>query len=131
MLLNNFLFLKNQKTNLIMYPVSKIITLEYYFRSPKKIYTHMDKLDKEDIADKESQMDERDTMDNRMKKDKFHNLKLSTQTFDKFHQVRNKSTLKLGKTRIENDIFLKKMLHFVEKNIEDFVISYDEPKIED
>lgn len=84
-----------------------------------------------DIMDKKSQIDERDAMDNRMKKDKIHNLKLSTQTFNKFHQIRNESTLKLGKTRIENDIFLKKMLHFVEKNLENFVIIYNESKIED
>ena len=66
-----------------------------------------------------------------MKTDKIHNLKLTTQTFDKFHQIKNESTLKLGKTRIENDIFLKKMLHFVEKNLENFVVSYNESKNED
>lgn len=73
-------------------------------------------------------MDKIDTMDFKAKKDKdkIHNLKLSTPTFDKFHQIRNELTFKLGKTRIENDIFLWKLLYFIEKNKEDFVISYEE-----
>jgi hypothetical protein len=67
-----------------------------------------------------------DSKDNKAKKDKIHNIKLSGQTFDKFHRIRTELTLNLGKTRIENDNFLRNMLYFVEKHMDDFVSSCKE-----
>jgi hypothetical protein len=75
--------------------------------------------------DNKGYIDVMDTMDNKAKKDQ-HNLKLSTSTFNTFHKTKNQLTLKLDQTKVENDIFLSRMLYFVEKNIDDFVISFNE-----
>lgn len=58
-----------------------------------------------------------------------HNIKLSTPTFDNFHILKNVLTVRINQPKIENDIFLSIMLYFVEKNVEDFVVHYNEKLI--
>ncbi len=78
-----------------------------------------------DTLDNISHVDVMDIMDNKTKKDK-HNLKISNHTFNKFHKLKNELTLKLDLTKIENDSFLNNMLYFVEKNIDELAIIYNE-----
>ncbi len=78
-----------------------------------------------DTLDNISHVDVIDILDNKSKKDK-HNLKMSTPTFNKFHKLKNELTLKLDQTKIKNDSFLNNMLYFVEKNIDEFAIIYNE-----
>ena len=58
-----------------------------------------------------------------------HNIKLSTPTFDKFRVLKNVLTVRINQPKIENDIFLSMMLYFIEQNVEDFVVNYNEKLI--